>query len=401
MNSSLALELKDDAIDPADVVTKALDEMTKTVDERFKALETKSAAETERLTKLEARLQRPANDNAANDNDKDIERKALGTFARSGGSDELSTFARAADGVEFKGLTVANDVGAGYLALPTIESGIRTLLRDASPIRALASSVTISGTSYDIILDESDVDSGWVNETQERPETSGPSLRAISIPVHELYAAPKASQQLLDDANIDLGGWLEGKIADRFVRVEGSAFATGDGVGKPRGFLSYGTLATADFTREFGTFQHIATLSTTPTDEQLADAIVKLSLTLRTPYRSNAVFLMSREAAVRVRQIKDSNKHYIWQPGLQDGSPDRLCGFPVICDDNMAPIGAGAYPIALADWKQAYQIVDRHGMRVLRDPYSAKPHTIFYTYRRVGGGAVDFNALKLIKIAAN
>ena len=303
MKTALAIELKDDGGDPADAVTKALDEMTKTVDERFKALETKAETETERVTKLEARLQRAANDNIANESDNDIERKALGTFARSGGSDELSKFARTAGDTEIKGLTVANDVGAGYLALPTIETGIRTLLRDASPIRALANAVVISGTSYEIILDDSDVDSGWVNEIQERPETSGPSLRAISIPVHELYAAPKASQQLLDDANIDLGAWLEGKIADRFVRVEGSAFATGDGIGKPRGFLTYGTSGTADFTREFGTFQHIPTLSTTPTDEQLADAIVRLSLTLRTPYRTNAVFLMSREAAVRVRQI--------------------------------------------------------------------------------------------------
>jgi HK97 family phage major capsid protein len=400
VKNAFALDLKDAGDDPADAVTNALTELQKTMGDRLTAVEIKSQAETDRVTKIEARLQRAANDNYANDNDKDIERKALGSFARSGGSDDLSKFARTAD-VEFKGLTVGNDVGAGYLALPTIESGIRTLLCDASPLRALASAVTISGTSYDIILDDSDVDCGWVNEVQERPETSGPSLRALSIPVHELYAAPKASQQLLDDANIDLGAWLEGKIADRFVRVEGSAFATGDGVGKPRGFLAYGTQATADFTREFGKFQHIAALSTTPTDEQLADAIVRLSLTLRTPYRTNATFLMSREAAVRVRQIKDSNKHYIWQPGLQDGSPDRLCGFPVICDDNMEAIGSGTYPVALADWKQAYQIVDRHGMRVLRDPYSAKPHTIFYTYRRVGGGAVDFNALKLLKIAAS
>lgn len=387
---NLALETKsgDDA-DPAEIVTKALDDLRGSVEERMKAIETKaSAVETigTRLDKIEARLNRPAaNDNAENG---ELERKALASFARTGSD------------VELKSLQAQSDPDGGYVSLPTVEAGIRTVLRDSSPIRGLASAVTISSDSYDIVLDISDVESGWVGETDDRPETDGPSLKQLSIPVHELYAAPRATQKILDDANLDLGAWLEGKIGDRFGRVESAAFATGDGVGKPRGFLTYDTAATADFTREWGKFQHVAAGATSPTDEQLADALIKLSLTLRTPYRANATFMMSRESAVRIRQIKDSNKHYIWQPGLQDGSPDRLCGFPVAYDDSMAAIGSGAIPVALADWKQAYQIVDRHGMRVIRDNITAKPFTIFYAYRRVGGAAVDFNALKFLKIAA-
>lgn len=384
MQTAFQIELKDDGSETQP------DEFTAKLVELTKAVETKSADDAklaDRMAKLEARLNRPANDNHANDN-QNLERKSLATFARTGSD------------VEMKSLTAGNDVGAGYLALPTVESGIRTLLRDTSPLRTLASTVTISGTSYEIIMDESDVESGWVNETQERPETGGPDLKPLSIPVHELYAAPKASQQILDDANIDLGAWLEGKIADRFVRVEGSAFSSGDGIGKPRGYLTYDTTPEKDFTRAYGKFQHVPAGATAPSDEQLADALVRLSLTLRTPYRGGASWLMSREAAIRIRQIKDSNKHFIWQPGLQDGSPDRLCGFPVAYDDNMAAIGTDTIPVALADWKQAYQIVDRHGIRFLRDNLTAKPHTIFYAYRRVGGAAVDFNALKFLKIAA-
>lgn len=392
-----AIELKGDDDDPVSVVTKRLEEFTTSFGETKKALETDLAtakadlaAQQKRADDLELKMARPGAVTKVGGDEGAEERKALATFARTGSE------------VELKANAVSSDPDGGYLSLPTIESGIRKIIRDVSPLRSLASSVTIGTDTYEILVDVSDVASGWVGEQEGRPETEGPSLKKVSIPVFETYAAPRATQKLIDDASVDIGAWLEEKIGDKFARNEGEAFATGVGDDRPRGFLTYPTDAAKDFTREWGKFQYVpAGHASAPTDVQLADALVKLSLSLRVPYRAGAAWLMSRETAVRIRQIKDDSKHFIWQPGLQDGQPDRLLGFPVAYDDSMPTIGENTIPIALADWKQAYCIVDRHGIRVIRDNLTAKPLTIFYAYKRVGGGAVDFNALKFLKIAAN
>lgn len=339
-----------------------------------------------RLGALEAKSARP--NTTENKDGEGVERKALAAYARTN------------DDTELKALSVGSDPDGGYLALPTVEAGIRTIARDTSPLRALASTVTIGTDTYDILLDVSDVEAAWVGETEARPETDGPGFIKSSIVVHEMYAAPRATQKILDDASLDIGGWLEGKIGTRFGAIEATAFSTGDGVGKPRGYQTYSTAATGDFTRAWGTLQHVAAGATAPTDVQLSDALVRLSLTLRVPYRPGAAWLMSRETAVRLRQIRDTTGAYIWQPGLLENSPDRLLGFPVQYDDSMPAIGENALPIALADWKAAYQIVDRHGIRVIRDNLTVKPYTIFYSYKRVGGDVVDFNALKFLKISA-
>lgn len=344
-----------------------------------------------RIDGIEARLNKTAlvADGAAAD--ATAVRKALGVFAR---TQDIS---------ELKSLSVDSQEDGGYLVLPTVEAGIRTIAQDVSPLARLASSVTIGTDSYEILIDTSGVESGWVSEKQTRPETSGPTIKSQVYPVHEVYAQPKATQKILDDASMDVGAWLEGKIAQEFARKEGDAYTAGDGVGKPKGILAYGTASTKDFTREWGVWQHIAAGATSPTDEQLADALIKMSMTLRTPYRSNARWLMSRETATRVRSLKDSNKTVLWfnQPGLTEDAPNSLLGFPVEFDDGMPAIGSGQTPVALGDWSQGYVVVNRVGIRIVRDAISSKPYTLFYTTKRVGGGAVDFNAAKFLKISAN
>ncbi len=363
----------------AELETKLAAAETKITAAETKAAEAVAALKT-RIDGLETRVNRPSqtDDKAAGE----LERKALASFARTN------------DDTELKSLSVGVDPDGGYLSLPTIESGIRTIARDTSPLRALASSVTIGTDSYEVILDVSEVESAWVGEKSDRPETDGPGFIKKSIVVHEMYAAPRATQKILDDASMDLGGWLEGKIGTRFGAVEASAYAVGNGVDKPRGFLTYETDAAADFTRTWGKFQHVVSGGAVTLT---SDGLVRLSLTLRTPYRPNATWLMSRDTAVYVRQLKDTTGTYIWQSGLLEGSPDRLLGFPVQYDDSMPSLAAGSLSVALADWKQAYQIVDRHGIRVIRDNLTAKPYTIFYAYKRTGGDVVDFNALKFLK----
>jgi HK97 family phage major capsid protein len=382
------LVLKGDEEDATSIVTKALEALQQSVDDRLKAVETKSADTAKivtRLDTLETKLNRPTGA---------LETKEAGEAERKA----LALYARQDDDTELKSLSVGSDPDGGYLVLPTLESGIRTIAKDTSPIRSLASSVTIGTDSYDVILDISDVESAWVGEKTDRPETDGPGLIKKSIVVHEMYAAPRATQKILDDASMDLGGWLEGKIGARFGEVETNAYAVGDGVNKPRGFLTYETDVAADFTRTWGKFQHVISGGATTIT---ADALVRLSLTLRSPYRPNATWLMARETAIQVRQLKDAQGAYLWQAGILEGQPDRLLGIPVAYDDNMPAVAAGTLPIALADFKQTYQIVDRHGIRVIRDNLTAKPYTIFYAYKRTGGDVVDFNALKFLKVAAS
>ena len=381
--SALPIQTRNDD-NPLAEATAAVEQMRSAFEERMSGLDDFEA----RLSELETREQRP-NTQRHDDDECEAERRALALFARND------------DDTELRAMAVQSDPDGGYLVVPQLESGIRTIARDLDPIRALAAVVNVSSDMYEIIVDPSEIEGGWVGETGSRSETDSPQLKKVSIPVHEIYAAPRATQKMLDDAAFDIGMWLEGKIGDRFGRIEASAFASGDGVGKPRGFLTYDTANTDDFTRAWGQFQHIAAGATSPTDKQLADALVRLSLKLRAPYRADATWVMSRETAVRIRQIKDANDHYMWAPGLQDGQPDRLLGFPVVFVEGMPALSSGNLPIALASWPQAYQIVDRHGVRFVRDNLTAKPYTIFYSYKRVGGGAVDFNALKFLKISAS
>lgn len=380
--SALPIETRNDDDNPLAEATRAVEEMRTAFDQRMSGIDEINR----RLDELETRNARPgATDNA---NDEETQRRALATFARND------------DDTELRSLSVGSDPDGGFLVIPTLETGIRTIARDLDPIRSLASVITIATDSYEIIVDPSEIDAGWVGEKSERPATSGPKLEKIIIPVHEIYAAPRATQKFIDDANSDIGAWLEGRISDRFGRLEAASFVNGLGHNTPRGFMTYPTDAAEDFTRPWGAFQHIPVgHASEPTDKQLADALIKLSLKLRAPYRAGATWGMSREIAIRIRQLRDQNDHPLWQPGLQEGSPDRLLGYPVSYIDGMPPIGANALPVALASWPQAYQIVDRHGVRFVRDALTDKPYTLFYAYKRVGGGAVDFNALKFLKIS--
>lgn len=318
-------------------------------------------------------------------------RKALGTFARDGLDAEL------------RDLSVGSQEDGGYTVLPTLEAGIRKVAKDTSPIERFASNVTIGTDSYEILLDISDFDSGWVGEGQDRPVTEGPKLKAQSYPVHELFCQPRATSKIIQDSNFDIGAWLESKITEQFSTKRAEAFTTGDGVMKPKGWLSYDIDSKKDFVREWGKWQYVAAGATNPSDEQLADALIKLSMALRVPYRGNARWLMNRETATRIRQLKDSTKSALWfnHLGMTEGTPNTLLGFPVEYDEAMPNIGSGETPVALADWSQAYLIVSRAGTRFVRDETSQKPYVLFYTTQRVGGGAVDFNAAKLLRISSN
>lgn len=319
-----------------------------------------------------------------------IERKALSSFTRKG---DESGFAevRAA-------MRIESDPDGGYTVYPAVGDTIQRKLFDVSPIARLARTVTINeGDSYEEPWDPSDIGAEWVGETEDRPALDSSKLKKLSIPVREIYTNQVVTQRLLDDTNFALGEWLEAKISDKFSRAEGAAFVSGDGILKPKGFLSYDTATISDGARDWGTIQHVNTGASGAFGTDPADAIMDLVYSLRAPYRPNARFLMNLATAGVVRKFKDADGRYMWADSIASGMPPTLAGFPVELDEEMPDIGANSLSIAFGDFNQAYLVVQKPGLRLLRDPYTNKPHVVMYAYRRVGGGLANSEAVKLLR----
>ncbi|TDR94198.1 phage major capsid protein [Enterovirga rhinocerotis] len=287
----------------------------------------------------------------------------------------------------------------GYLVSDEIETTIGRVLGKVSAMRQLASVRTIGGGSYKKMHGVGGATSGWVGETGGRPETATPKLAELSFPTMELYAMPAATQTLLDDAVVDIGAWLGDEVSLTFAEQEGAAFILGDGVSRPRGLLTVPTVADANW--GWGKVGFVASGAAAGFDgDAPADALIDLVQAVRGGYRQNAGFLMNRKTVATIRKFKDGQGNYLWQPSIQVGDPSTVLGYGITDDDNMPDVGAGAFPIAFGDFRRGYLIVDRAGVRVLRDPYTAKPYVLFYTTKRVGGGVQDYEAIKLFKISA-
>jgi HK97 family phage major capsid protein len=229
-------------------------------------------------------------------------------------------------------------------------------------------------------------------------ETGTPNIERISIPLYELNALPKASQRLLDDSAFDIEGWLAGRIADKFARAEAAAFVNGDGSDKPTGFLTYTTVANDSWS--WGNLGHVATGVDAALDGS-GDTIIDLVYALGAEYRANGTFVMNSKTAGAVRKLKDSDGRHLWSDGLAAGEPARLLGYPVLVAEDMPDIASGSTPIAFGDFAAGYTIAERPDLRVLRDPFSAKPHVLFYATKRVGGDVSDFAAIKLLRCAVS
>jgi len=281
---------------------------------------------------------------------------------------------------------------------PETAETIKSVLYASSSLRSIANIVNVEATSYDVLVDQTEMGAGWATEAGPSAETGTPVFDRISIPLHELSALPKASQRLLDDSAFDIEGWLAGRIADKFARSEAAAFVSGDGVDKPTGFLTHPTVADAIWS--WGNIGYIATGE----DGDFAagapsDAIVDLVYALGAEYRANATFVMNSKTAGAVRKMKDADGRFLWSDGLAAGEPARLMGYKVLIAEDMPDIASGADAIAFGDFNAGYTVAERPDLRILRDPFSAKPHVLFYATKRVGGDVSDFGAIKLLRFA--
>lgn len=372
-----AMEKKTDAV-TRDEVKNLEAELARVIGES----DAKARALADRLADVEARREVKKTGVGA-----DAETKAFHAFIARGDDAELKAMA-----------SNANQQG-GYLAPVTMAAGVQDRLRRSSPVRAVAT--IISASTYEALVERGEAGFEWAGETQARSETATPTINKISIPTHELSALAPVSQRLLDEATLDIGGWLEERIADKFARAEAGAFVTGNGVNKPKGLLTYSTAATVDESRADQTLEHVITgaagafAATGP-----ADVFTQAFYKLQDRYANRARWMMKNTTAATVATLKDGDGKYLLQSMMNaDGTLLRtIHGRPVLIGDDMPAIADDALAIAYGDFS-AYAIVDNGAFRVLRDPYSSKPNVLFYATKRVGGGVTDFDAIKFIKMA--
>ena len=281
-------------------------------------------------------------------------------------------------GLEAKALSAGSGPDGGYLVPETVETEVLTRLANISPIRSIASVRIISAGLYKRAVSVSGPASGWVGETAARPQTAAPGLSELAFPAMELYAMPAATQTLLDDAVVNIDSWLADEVETAFATQEGAAFVNGDGVNRPKGFLAAPTVAESAWT--WGSLGYLSTGAAGAfAEDSPADILVELVYALKAGYRQNARFVMNRRTQSEVRKMKDGTGAYLWQPPGSLGQPATVMSFPVVEAEDMPNIGAGSLSIAFGDFRRGYLVVDRAGIRVLRDPYSAKPYVLFYT----------------------
>ncbi len=284
----------------------------------------------------------------------------------------------------------------GYLVPDETEAEIGKRLAALSPIRSIASVRQVSAAVLKKPFSVTGPAVGWVAETATRPQTNTATLSELSFPTMELYAMPAATASLLDDAVVDLDQWISSEVEAAFAEQEGAAFVSGDGTNKPTGFLS--STLVAESAWAWGKIGYLLTgvAGDWPASDP-SDILIDTVYALKAGYRQNANWVMNRKTQAAIRKMKDADGNYLWQPPAAPGQRAMLMGFPLVEAEDMPDIDADETPIAFGDFSRGYLVVDRAGVRVLRDPYSAKPYVLFYTTKRVGGGVQDFDAIKLLK----
>ena len=391
----------------AESKAKAAEDAQKAADDLAKEFGTKYAALEGKQELLEAAFNRPAAVQADEKaQEKSIERKTsemFRDFLRKGG-EERRDFADFAQGaikgdeakeMAFKTMSVNSDPDGGFLVVPQLLGTIQTRIYETSPMRQLANVITISTDSVEYALDNDEAEARWAGETEPRPETATPKLGKLTIPVNEIYAQPKATQKIIDDAVVDIEAWLAEKVAQAMARKENTAFMVGSGVNQPRGLLTFN--AGADINQ-----RQIEQVNSGDAAKFTYDGLVNLQTALKEDYQGNASFLVNRKGFGSLLLIKDANGTPIFNMAYDArvGLQRSILGSPLLFASDMPEVGANALAAAYGDFKRAYLIVDRTGIRVLRDPFTDKPFVKFYTTKRVGGDVVNFEAVKLLRVAA-
>ncbi len=316
---------------------------------------TKLQQTEERMTMLDRKMTLPARTPLGGMQDAAApHQKAMNAYIRNGDDDGLR-------GLEMESKSLSSSVNSdgGYLVDPQTSDRVKSVLNATASIRAIASVVQVEATSYDVLVDHTDVGAGWATETSTVGETATPQIDRITVQLHELSALPKASQRLLDDSAFDIEGWLAGRIADKFSRAEAAAFINGDGIDKPKGLLAHDKID-----NEIWTWGNLGYVPTGVDGEVTADSVVDLVYALGAQYRANASFVMSSKTAGRLRKLKDLDGRFLWSDGLAQGEPARLMGYPVLVAEDMPDVVTDAFSVAFGDFAAGYTVAERPDLRI-------------------------------------
>ena len=393
-------------------IGKSFEEYKRTNDARFEELKkgTGNAGEYEaklakieedlqkkekQLSDLEAKMNRPgfAGISPA-DQVKSEHKKAFDKFVRKGITDGLAD-------LQLKAVQVGVDADGGYAVPEEMSQTIYSMLEAHSPMRAVCDVRTVGTEDIKQLVDIGGVTSGWVAETDTRPGTNAPQLAVVTPTFGEIYAQPSATQKAIDDIFFDVESWLTTSIEREFAKQENIAFTVGNGTNKPKGLLAAAMATTDDDTRALGTFQYLKTgIAAGMPATNPSDLLIDVVSALKSRYYGDAKFMMNRQTLATLRKWKDGQNNYLWQPGLQSGEPNSILGFPYVYNDDFPSIGANALCLAFGDFREAYIILDRVGIRLLRDPYTNKPYVNFYVTKRVGNMILNTEAVKFIKCEA-
>lgn len=381
-------------------MTSAFEELKDILEETGEQFQKFKGHYDKRLDNLEMRMNRPgffAGGSGFNPAQLETEeqRKALDAGVRA-----LLLGNQAEADRQFKGMSVGSAADGGYLVTPTFSSEMTKIILETAPIIGMARTVEIEGDRFEEPEDINAADASWVGETSARGDTTTPKVGLFDCPVHELVAQPKATQKLLDVSRYDVVGWLQGKVGEAFGNAEADAFINGNGVAKPRGFLTYPTAATGDATRAWGTIEHVITGASgafKAANADPADCLIETVSKLKPQFRAGAVWTMNRQTEAAVRKLKDTQGRFLLVDSLIAGQPKQLLGYPVVEAEQMPDIAANSLSIAFGNFRKAYTIVRRLGVRFLVDPYTDKPNVRLYSYARVGGAVNNFQAIKLVK----
>lgn len=388
-------------LDPASLIrdiSAAVTDMRNGFDSRFAAIE--AAVDQRALSAASDALGLPVEGSIGVDPEYS---KTFATYTRRGDV-EAQVALKNANAIGERGaiqaaMSEGDSSAGGYLAPVEWDRKIQKAQRELSPMRRISAVVTTARSAYSTLWSDDLYGSGWVGETAARPATSTASFSPLVFPSGEIYANPAATQRLLDDSAINLEQWLASALSDEFARQEAIAFVSGDGVNKPMGFLRYAPGGTAEAAHPGGALG--VTVSGGAAAIASTDALVDLKYALGASYRQNAVWLMNSQTAAVIAKMKDGQGNYIWRESLLASEPATLLGRPVEIDEGMPNIAANALPVAFGDFSRGYLVNDRTGVRILRDPYTNKPYVMFYSTKRVGGGVLDPNAIRVLKIAAS
>lgn len=374
------------------------------VEEKLNKLTEEMTSKMEASQKANAELLAKAQRPAMSDEQQEKAHKAaisgeFASFLKKGAGSERADFAdylaKNGKAEEVKALSVGSNENGGFLVLPTFGGVVDVRVFESSPVRQLANVVAIPSDSYELVLDNDEASAGWVGETATRSETNTPTTDKKIINVHEMHASPKATQKALDDMIINAEQWLAAKVADKFARLEATAFVSGDGIAKPVGLLTNTTSSTSYSATA------LQTINSGTSGAFTYNGLVDIQNSLKEKYQSNATWMMKRATFGAIMKIKSGitddntpifNMMYDKNTGLPGFS---LLTRPVVFADDLEAVGSAAKAAIYGDFRAGYTIVDRIGIRTLRDPYSSKPYVVFYTTKRVGGDVVNAEALKV------